>query len=160
MRIRQTGGGDDAFVTKLSSSGNSLIYSTYLGGSSNDGGFGIAIDTSGSTYVTGWTLSTDFPTTSGAYDTGYNGGGDVFVTKLCESCCNHDDIRGDADYSMALNVGDLSYLVDYLFSQPPGPAPPCPEEGDADGSGAINVADLVYLVDYLFFDGPAPAPCP
>ncbi len=75
-------------------------------------------------------------------------------------CCNHDGIRGDADYSMALNVGDLSYLVDYLFGQPPGPAPACFEEGDADGSNAINVADVTSLVEYLFFDGPAPAPCP
>jgi hypothetical protein len=78
-------------------------------------------------------------------------------------CCNDDGIRGDVDYSGgAPNVGDLSYLVSYLFDQPPGPAPPCFEEGDVDGSGSINVGDLSYLVSYLFDQppGPAPLPCP
>lgn len=59
-----------------------LVYSTYLGGSSDDIGFGIAVDSSGSAYVTGGTGSADFPTTLGAFDTTYNGAGDVFVTKL------------------------------------------------------------------------------
>ncbi len=74
------------------------------------------------------------------------------------SCCNHDGIRGDVDYNMSINVGDLDYLVTYLFFD--GPPPPCPEEADVDGSGAINVADLTYLVEYMFFSGPPPAQCP
>ncbi len=49
-------------MTKLSSSGNSLIYSTYLGGGSDDAGMGIAVDGSGNAYVTGMTCSSDFPT--------------------------------------------------------------------------------------------------
>jgi hypothetical protein len=58
-----------AFVTKLTSAGNALGYSTYLGGSnydygSGDRGFGIAVDAAGSAYVTGYTNSTDFPTQS------------------------------------------------------------------------------------------------
>ena len=52
----------DAFVTKLSPSGNSLVYSTYLGGNLEDLGYSIALEGSGSAYVTGWTPSTDFPT--------------------------------------------------------------------------------------------------
>ena len=74
----------DAFVTKLSSLGSSLIYSTYLGGLGLDHGFGIAVDGSGNAFVTGCTYSSDFPTEN-AYDTSYNGGtyyGDAFVTKL------------------------------------------------------------------------------
>ena len=59
-----------------------LVYSTYLGGSSDDNGFGIAIDTAGNAYVTGFTASSNFPTNAGAYDTSFNGGQDVFVTKL------------------------------------------------------------------------------
>jgi len=73
-------GGRDAFVTKLSPSGGSLVYSTYLGGSGDDGGNGIAVDGVGSAYVTGGTSSTDFPT-QGPYQTD-QGGQDVFVTKL------------------------------------------------------------------------------
>jgi len=63
------GGGSDAFVTKLNASGTALIYSTYLGGSNYDFGFGVALDGSGSAYVTGYTESTNFPTTSGAFHT-------------------------------------------------------------------------------------------
>jgi hypothetical protein len=72
----------DAFVTKLNLSGSALVYSTFLGGTSTESGLGIAVDTSGSAYVTGDTSSFDFPTTVGAFDTTYNGEGDVFVTKL------------------------------------------------------------------------------
>jgi hypothetical protein len=52
----------DAFLTKLNPSGTALVYSTYLGGSNYDGGYGIAVDSSGNAYVTGDTWSTDFPT--------------------------------------------------------------------------------------------------
>ena len=79
-------------------------------------------------------------------------------------CCNHDGIRGDVDYSGGgPNVGDVAYLVGYLFDQPPGPAPPCFEESDLDDTGGlINVGDLAYLVSYLFDQphGPPPPACP
>ncbi len=54
----------DAFVTELGSSGSNLIYSTYLGGSWQDTASGIAVDSSGNAYVTGFTYSTNFPTTN------------------------------------------------------------------------------------------------
>jgi hypothetical protein len=72
----------DAFVTKLNSAGSALVYSTYLGGNSADNGNGIAIDTSGNSYVTGFTQSTDFPTTPSAFQTSLKGIIDAFVTKL------------------------------------------------------------------------------
>jgi hypothetical protein len=56
------GGLRDAFVAKLSADGSALVYATYLGGSNNDVGIGIAVDERGQAYVTGSTLSTDFPT--------------------------------------------------------------------------------------------------
>jgi hypothetical protein len=60
-----------------------LDYSTFLGGTDSDFGAGIAVDASGSAYVTGGTFSGDFPTTTGAFDTTFNGGAaDAFVTKL------------------------------------------------------------------------------
>ena len=54
-------GGDDAFVTKLDATGAALAYSTYLGGSDSDGGYGIAVDGAGSAYVTGHTTSAGLP---------------------------------------------------------------------------------------------------
>jgi hypothetical protein len=80
------GGGDgDAFVSELNASGSALLYSTYLGGSDVDGGVGIAIDASGNAYVTGYTGSSNFPTTPGAFQNTPAGGavgGDPFVAKL------------------------------------------------------------------------------
>jgi len=70
-------------VTKLNPTGTALVYSTYLGGTGNDAGYGIAVDTAGNAYVTGVTYSTDFPTTTGAFQTTFGGGyGEAFVTKL------------------------------------------------------------------------------
>ena len=77
------GGSWDAFVTKLNSTASALLYSTYLGGSSDDSGPGIAVDGSGNAYVTGQTNSTDYPITAGAFQTTFGGGGsDAFVSKL------------------------------------------------------------------------------
>ncbi|KAA6479396.1 SBBP repeat-containing protein [Bacillus cereus] len=78
-------GRGDGFVTKLKADGSGLVYSTYLGGSENDLSNGIAIDYAGYVYVTGFTLSPNFPTTPGAFDTSFNGGpftSDAFVTKF------------------------------------------------------------------------------
>jgi Beta-propeller repeat len=74
--------GTEGFVTKLNPAGSGLAYSTYLGGSAFDAGLGIAVDAAGAAYITGNTLSVDFPTTAGAFDTSFNGFGDAFVTKL------------------------------------------------------------------------------
>ncbi|MBI4637939.1 MAG: SBBP repeat-containing protein [Candidatus Rokubacteria bacterium] len=77
-------GGIDAFVTKLDASG-ALVYSTFLGGSGDDLGFGITVDAGGNAYVTGLTFSTDFPTASpfqGTCASCASFGTDAFVTKL------------------------------------------------------------------------------
>jgi hypothetical protein len=80
---RTFNGTEDAFVTKLNASGSALVYSTFLGGTNQDNGRGIAVDGSGRAYVTGFTDSSDFPTTQGAFDTTFNGtADDAFVTKL------------------------------------------------------------------------------
>ncbi|MCX7981267.1 MAG: SBBP repeat-containing protein, partial [Bacteroidia bacterium] len=83
----QSFSGVDAFVTKLSPTGNALIYSTFLGGGNGERAQAIAIDASGCAYITGWTESLNFPTTPGAYDLSHSGGPsygpyDAFVTKL------------------------------------------------------------------------------
>jgi len=71
----------DAFVAKLDGSGT-RIYSTHLGGSGDDNGAGIAVDTSGNAYVTGFTSSTNFPVTNGSTCGCRNGDADAFVTKM------------------------------------------------------------------------------
>ena len=76
----------NAFVSKLNRSGSALVYSTYLGGRDFDDGLGIALDSSGNAYVTGYTDSSDFPTTAGAFQTTFGGGSsDAFVSKLNRS---------------------------------------------------------------------------
>ncbi len=72
------GGYDDSFITKLNAAGSELIYSTFIGGEKSDRSSGIAVDAEGSAYITGQTISSDFPTTNGAYYFP----GDLFVTKL------------------------------------------------------------------------------
>ena len=75
------GGNRDAFVTKLNAAGNTLVYSTYLGGENQEVGFRIAVDISGNAYVVGATRSTDFPTAS-PFQPANAGNFDTFVTKL------------------------------------------------------------------------------
>ncbi|MFL5732384.1 MAG: SBBP repeat-containing protein [Chloroflexia bacterium] len=75
------GGGHDAFVTKFSPDGSTLVYSTYLGGSGNDEGRGIAVDAQGNAYVTGSTFSANFPVANALQPTAA-GAEDIFVSKL------------------------------------------------------------------------------
>ncbi|MFN4233291.1 MAG: SBBP repeat-containing protein [Bacteroidia bacterium] len=77
----------DAFISKLSSSGNTLLYSTFLGGNKNDYGIGITVDGTGKIYVSGDTESSNFPVSANAYDQTLNGNltTDVFVTKFNSS---------------------------------------------------------------------------
>jgi hypothetical protein len=75
------GGSNDAFITKINPAGSALVYSTYLGGSGDDRGTGIAVDLLGNAYVAGYTASSNFPTKN-AIQPSYGGNGDAFVTKI------------------------------------------------------------------------------
>ncbi|MGP4076906.1 DUF7948 domain-containing protein [Halobacillus sp. K22] len=116
-------GSSDGFVTKLAPDGNALVYSTYLGGSDDDSGEGIAVDAEGNAYVTGFTDSDNFPVTMAGFDPDYNGGGDAFITKL-----NPDGseliystyIGGsafDAGLSIALDPDTNAYITGYTASE-------------------------------------------
>jgi hypothetical protein len=72
----------DVVVATLNPTGSALVYATFLGGSGDERGKVIVLDSFGNAYVTGPTNSSDFPTTAGAFDTSYNGGEDAFVAKL------------------------------------------------------------------------------
>jgi Beta-propeller repeat len=87
--LQAPAGGCDAFLAKLNPAGN-LVYSTYLGGNDFDFIWGTTVDFAGNAYVSGFTFSTDFPTTPGAFQTNFVGGSncpdppcpDAFVTKI------------------------------------------------------------------------------
>ncbi len=116
-------GSSDAFVVKLTPDGSGLVYSTLLGGIGKDDAYGIALDADGNAYVTGYTVSTSgFPTTGGAYDTTYNGGGDVFVAKLntAGSALAYSTFVGgsgkDHAYGIAVDTAGAAYVAGYTES--------------------------------------------
>jgi hypothetical protein len=108
-----------------------LSYATYLGGSGNDYGFGIAVDSAGSAYVTGWTISPDFPTTPGAFQTTFHAASYAFVTKLNaagSALVYSTYVGGDAGpvnsaYSIAVD-GDGNAYVTGTTSAPDFPTTP------------------------------------
>jgi hypothetical protein len=114
-------GGEDAFVTKLSPTGSALVYSTYLGGSLADVGQGIAVDSSGNAYVTGGTLSTNFPTKN-PLQAANAGGEDAFVTKLnpTGSALVYSTYLGgsldDSGRGIALDSAKNAYVAGGTFS--------------------------------------------
>jgi Beta-propeller repeat len=115
------GGGADAFVAKFSPTGSALVYSTYLGGSNGDSGFGIAVDVTGSAYVTGNTTSTNFPTMNPLQRT-RRGGSDAFVTKINSTgsaLVYSTHLGGSADdygYGIAADVGGSAYVTGMTLS--------------------------------------------
>lgn len=125
------GGKRDGFITKLSPTGDSLVYSTYLGGTARDSLNSIAVDSSGSAYIAGYTNSFDFPTQN-PYQAKFAGGyDDAIVTKLSPT--------GDSlVYSTYLGGSDVggSYIGDMAF----GVA--------VDSSGCAYVTGLTYSIDF------------
>jgi hypothetical protein len=120
-------GGEDVFVTKLAADGESLVYSTFLGGgmadAANDAGYGIGVGLDGQAFVTGYTYSPDFPTTPGAFDPTHNGNEDVFVVRLSEDgdALLYSTFLGaannEAGFGLAVdNAGD-AYITGYTRSE-------------------------------------------
>ena len=135
------GGSFDVFVTKMNPAGSALIYSTYFGGDGFDLSSAIALDSAGNAYVTGETPSgcLPFPTTTGAFDTTYNGGGDAFIAKLSEtapptpltgitSAVQFAQSTYDVDEEVAFitvtvtRTGDTSTVVDVDYATSDGTA--------------------------------------
>ena len=114
----------DAFVTKLNPQGTAVIYSTYLGALESDQGFGIAVDADGNAYVTGATLSPNFPTTLGAFQMARTGSTfyDAFVTKLdpTGSALVYSTYLGGTDDDVAsriaVDAAGNAYVTGYTFS--------------------------------------------
>jgi len=129
LQASHGGGTYDAFVAKLSPSGT-VLYSTYLGGNNWDFAFGIAVDGSGNAYVAGFTHSTNFPTTLGAFQPTYRGSladcpdsqcGHAFVAKLnpAGSALVYSTYLGggggapDAAYGIVVDSSGSAYVAGY-----------------------------------------------
>jgi Beta-propeller repeat len=120
---RNNGGGFDAFVAKLNSTGTALDYSTYLGGNGDESGNDIDIDNHGQIYVTGFAGSDNFPTTTGAFQsTTSNKALDVFVVKLnpAETTLKYATYIGgnNVDFGEGIVVDDAghAYITGSTFS--------------------------------------------
>ena len=99
-----------------------IQYSTFLGDSGREIGYGIAVDDSGQVYVTGYTKSSDFPVTVGAYDSSYSELEDVFITKLSSdgSAMLYSTYIGgeklDIAYGIDVNSSENAYISGYTWS--------------------------------------------
>lgn len=98
-------GGKDIYISKLANSGRSLTYCTYFGGNGDDVSYGLAVDSTGAVYITGYTGSTNFPTYN-SFDNTYNTEWDAFVSKLSPE-------GNSVIYSTYLgaNYGDYAYAI-------------------------------------------------
>lgn len=114
-------GAPDVFVTKLSTTGKTREYFTLLEGNNAEEVHGIAVDATGSAHVAGGTMSTNFPTTLGAFQVNYGGAQDAFLTKLNTlGVVGYSTFLGSNDndiaYSMALDQMGVVYVTGYTRS--------------------------------------------
>ncbi len=127
-------GNGDAYITKINPTGSALVYSTFLGGSNQDIGSGVAVDSAGNAYITGMVISQDFPTKN-ATQPQYGGGmADAFVTAINTA---------GSDFLYSTYLGGTSL-----------------DEGQAiavDGSGSAYVAGFTSSTDFPVIGG-APQP--
>ena len=117
----------DGFVSKLSSNGDTLVYSTYLGGSNNDAALAIAVDADNNAYVTGYTYSTNFPVTLAnfiAYPSRTNMNADVFVTKFDPAGTTNNGYSvvfggrlNDQGIGIAVDANQNAYIVGITASK-------------------------------------------
>ena len=162
--IASTDGTSDGFVTEVNPTGTGLIYSTYLGGTSNELPFAIAIDAAGSAYVTGFTDSSDFPTAS-PVQPAYSGNQDAFVTKLAPGGTSLvystylGGGNGDAGLGIVLDQLGDAYVSGYTASTTPTKqfptlnSIPLPNPGSLTTSAFVtefNPAGSAYIYSTFF----------
>jgi hypothetical protein len=142
----------NAFVTKIGAAGSTILYSSYLGGNTEDVGYGIAADGNANAYVTGLTYSTNLHTTTGALQSAYGGAGDAFVAKVNTSGSGASSLvyltyfggTGlDQGNAIALDSSGDTYITGLTNSATPGFTPPAGGYQPANaGEGDAFVAEL------------------
>jgi len=153
---RSINGECDAFATSFSGRFGTVQYSTYLGGEEQDYGRDIEVDTSGYAYVTGRTESLEYPTVS-PYDADYNGGTDVFVTKVSTTGTHliYSTFLGGAgpDYGRAV-AADIGLIGQTFVAGITGSAdfPTTFNAYDSSYDGALDA----FLVQFIAFDSIPP----
>jgi predicted transcriptional regulator len=136
---------NDIVAFKLNHNASELEYSTYIGGSQQDAGTAIALDSNNNAYITGWTSSTDFPTTSDSYVSPSRGFYDVFVIKLNQSGSklSYSSVVGDIDieygYGIVVDSRGNSYVVGYTISKN------FPTTVDAESTSIGGVYDAYFF---------------
>ncbi|MCL4303501.1 MAG: SBBP repeat-containing protein [Anaerolineae bacterium] len=148
-------GAQEGFVAKINTNGPEMVYSTFLGGSGNDAIYDLALDGGNNVYLTGKTYSQNFPTTAGAFDRGYSGGEDVFVTKLDAFGANliYSTFLGgslansanDAGYGLAVDLTGQVFVTGYTYS---ASFPTTPDAFDTSHNGNEDV-----FITHLSEDG-------
>jgi hypothetical protein len=150
-------GSGDAFATKLNPTGSALVYSSYLGGGSYENGEGIAVDSAGDAYVTGFTSSTDFPITPGAFQTTNGRGGIGFVTKFNATGSaliystflggtGVDGFGGDHGYGIAVDSSGNAYVTGLTDSKD-FPTTPGAFQSACDGGG-FNCSPNAFVTKF------------
>ena len=134
---------NDAFVAKLSADGATVLYATYLGGSSEDYGTGIAVDSLGDAYVTGTTLSDDFPVTPGAFDPNCPPDG------KCGASVNLNGLTYSAGFLSKLNPAGSALVYSTYFGgtgNTRGQAVAVDNDQNAYVTGSTQAPDFPFVV--------------
>ena len=148
-------GQSNAFLTKFDTSGTQVLFSTYLGGNRYDGGDGIAVDSAGNAYVTGFTDSSDFPAVNTKYL--FGGGEDAFVTKFDASGAQvlYSTYLGGNHYDVGLGIAVDSngnaYVTGITSSSdfPTTADDPSIVSYDLDFNGGFEDAFVVKITDQI-----------
>lgn len=162
-------GSIDSFVCELMLKGNGaadLLYSTYIGGNGNDCVEGIALDNYGYIYITGITSSSNFPTTSKAYQASNHGDFDVFVTKIADNGWGETDLRystylggtsKDNAVDIALDSSDNIYITGATastdFPVTPGTVVTNHDDLDVYITKLVPISYDTYRLGYTTFIG-------
>ncbi|MEZ5355943.1 MAG: SBBP repeat-containing protein [Bryobacteraceae bacterium] len=143
-------GGYDTFLVEIETldTANAIRYATFLGGSSTDVATGLALDAAGRIWMAGYTMSSDFPTTAGAYRESAAGRGDIFLARVDRSrdgldALDYATYLGGSDtdvaYGMVMDSAGRMHFTGYTFSSD------FPVTADAHRAARAGATDAIYV---------------